>query len=159
MKRLGLLLSMVMSLAPLTCAQHELAMPNHAIGTFDVKVAPQPADGSAGGPFGRFVLDKHFHGSLDATSEGTMLGAGTAVEGSGAYVAFELVSGTLDGKRGSFILQHVGTMQRNVPTMVVTVVPDSGTEQLTGLTGRMKIIIEGGKHSYDLEYSIGGGAG
>ena len=88
-----------------------------------------------------------------------MLGAGTAVEGSGAYVAFELVSGTLDGKRGSFILQHVGTMQRNVPSMVVTVVPDSGTEQLTGLTGRMKIIIEGGKHSYDLDYSFGGGAG
>jgi uncharacterized protein DUF3224 len=149
---------MMISVAPLAHAQTNPVMPNHARGTFDVKVTPQPADGSAGGPFGRLVLDKQFHGSLEATSKGTMLGTGTAVEGSGAYVAFELVTGTLDGKHGTFILQHVGTMQRNVPTMTVTVVPDSGTDQLIGLTGRMTIIIEGGKHSYDLEYFLGGGA-
>jgi len=85
-----------------------------------------------------------------------MLGAGTAVEGSAGYVALELVSGTLHGRRGSFILQHIGTMARGVPTMNVTVVPDSGTDQLTGLAGTMTIIIADGKHSYELEYTIGG---
>jgi hypothetical protein len=159
MRRIIVLVSLMISAAPSAHAQKNPSMPNHARGTFDVKVTPQPADGSdAGGPFGRLGLDKQFHGSLAASSKGTMLGAGTAVAGSGAYVAFELVSGTLDGKRGTFILQHVGTMRRNVPAMTVTVVPDSGTEQLTGLTGRMTIIIEGKKHSYDLEYSLEGGA-
>lgn len=157
MRHIVALLSLIVSIASAAQAQKNPVMPNHARGTFDVKVTPQPAEGSAGGPFGRFVLDKQFRGSLEATSAGTMLGAGTAIAGSGAYVAFELVSGTLDGKRGTFILQHVGTMQRNVATMTVTVVPDSGTDQLTGLTGRMTIIIEGGKHSYDLEYTVGGG--
>ena len=131
-------------------------MTTHARGTFDVKVIPQPADDSAGGPFSRLFLDKQFHGDLEAGSKGQMLGAGTAIEGSAGYVALELVTGTLNGKRGSFILQHNGTMRKNVPTMVVTVVPDSGTDQLIGLAGKMTIVIEGGKHSYDLEYTFGG---
>ena len=125
-----------------------------ARGTFDVKVTQQPQDDSAGGPFGRLFLDKKFHGDLTATSKGTMLGAGTAVEGSGAYVALELVSGTLDGKQGSFILQHKGTMRKGEYFMNVTVVPDSGTDELVGIVGEMKIIIEGGKHSYELDYSL-----
>ncbi len=85
-----------------------------------------------------------------------MLAAGTAVEGSAAYVALEVVTGTLGGRRGSFILQHAGTMKKGDPTMIVTVVPDSGTDQLTGLEGKMTIVIEGSKHSYDFEYTIGG---
>ncbi len=85
-----------------------------------------------------------------------MLGAGTAVEGSAGYVALELVSGTLNGRRGSFIFQHIGSMSKGVPTMNVTVVPDSGTDQLTGLAGTMTIIIAGGKHSYEVEYTLGG---
>ena len=76
-------------------------------------------------------------------------------EGSGAYVALELVSGTLSGRRGSFVLQHNGTMTKGVPTMIVTVVPDSGTDELTGLAGKMTIVIAGGKHSYALEYTLG----
>ncbi|MEO5816318.1 MAG: DUF3224 domain-containing protein [Gemmatimonadaceae bacterium] len=126
-----------------------------ARGAFDVKVIPQAADDPAGGPFGRLFLDKKFHGQLDATSKGTMLGAGTAVEGSAGYVALEIVSGTLDGRKGSFILQHVGTMARGVATLTVTVVPDSGTEDLIGIAGRMTIIIADGKHSYELEYTLG----
>src|SRR5262245_3370759 len=118
-----------------------------ASGTFDVKVVPQPQDDSAGGPFTRLFLDKHFHGDLDATSKGQMLAAGTAVEGSGAYVAFEIVTGVLNGKRGSFILQHRGTMRKSDYLMDVTVVPDSGTDELAGINGKMKIIIEVGKHS------------
>ena len=127
-----------------------------ARGTFDVKVTQQPQDDSAGGPFGRLFLDKKFHGDLSATSKGQMLGAGTAVEGSGAYVALELVSGTLNGKQGSFILQHKGTTRKGEYDMSVTVVPDSGTDELVGLAGQMKIIIEGGKHSYELEYTLEG---
>src|SRR5215475_6562744 len=95
-------------------------------------------------------------GEFEGTSKGQMMAAGTAVEGSGAYVAFELVSGTVNGKSGSFILQHRGTMRKNVPTMEVTVVPDSGTGELTGIAGTMRIVIEGGKHFYELSYTLGG---
>jgi Protein of unknown function (DUF3224) len=123
-----------------------------ARGTFNVKVTPQPQEDSAGGPFGRLFLDKQFHGDLEAVSKGQMLAAQTAVEGSGAYVAFELVTGTLNGKRGSFILQHKGTMRKGVYEMSVTVVPDSGTDELAGIAGAMKINIDGGKHSYEFEY-------
>ena len=126
-----------------------------ARGTFDVKVTQQPQDDSAGGPFGRLFLDKQFHGELNATSKGQMLAAGTAVEGSGAYVAFELVTGALDGKEGSFILQHKGTMRKGMYDMSVTVVADSGTGELVGIAGEMKIDIGGGKHSYELNYTLG----
>ena len=121
-----------------------------------MKLTPQPADDPAAGPFGRLLLDKQFHGELEGTSVGQMLGAGTAVEGSAAYVALEIFTGTLAGRRGSFILQHAGTMTRGEPSLTVTVVPDSGTDQLVGLSGTMSIIIEGKKHSYDFEYTVGG---
>ena len=127
-----------------------------AHGTFDVKVVQQPQDDSAGGPFGRLFLDKQFHGELEGTSKGQMLGARTAVEGSAGYVALEQVTGSLDGKRGSFILLHKGTMQKGVYDLSVTVVPDSGTDELAGIAGEMKIIIEGGKHSYEFEYTLNG---
>jgi hypothetical protein len=126
-----------------------------ARGTFDVKTIPQAPDDPAGGPFGRLFLDKAFHGDLEATSQGQMMGAQTAVAGSAAYVALELVTGALHGKRGTFILQHKGTMRKSTYMMDVTVVPDSGTGELTGLAGTMTIIIEGGKHSYELEYTPG----
>src|SRR5262249_24509219 len=85
-----------------------------ARGTFEVKVTPQPQDDSAGGPFGRLFLDKQFYGDLKATSKGQMLAARTAIEGSGGYVALELVTGVLNGKRGNFVLQHKGTMRKGV---------------------------------------------
>jgi hypothetical protein len=126
-----------------------------ATGTFEVKVVPLPADeGTDTGGFGRLSLDKTFSGGLDGTSKGQMVGAFTAVEGSGGYVAMERVTGTLNGKKGSFILQHSGTMQGGAATMNVTVVPDSGTEELTGIAGTMQIIIEGKKHSYVLDYTL-----
>ena len=125
-----------------------------AHGTFDVKATPRPKDDEAGGPFDRLLLDKQFQGELVATSKGQMLAAGTAVEGSAGYVAFELVSGALHGKRGTFILQHKGTMRKGVYAMSITVVPDSGTDELTGLAGTMTIIIEGGEHSYEFDYTL-----
>jgi hypothetical protein len=129
----------------------------HATGTFEVKIDPQPADEKGGGPaIGRMLLDKQFHGDLEATSKGTMLAAGTgAKDSSGGYVALEIVSGTLKSRTGTFVLQHSATMNRGVPQLSITVVPDSATGQLTGLAGKMNIIIiTDGKHSYDFEYTL-----
>jgi hypothetical protein len=99
-------------------------------------------------------IDKKFHGDLEATSKGEMMSAATAVKGSAGYVAMEQVTGKLNGRSGSFILQHSATMNRGVPQLSITVVPDSGTDQLVGLTGTMNIIITEGKHSYDFEYTL-----
>jgi hypothetical protein len=127
----------------------------HAHGTFDVNVIPQPPEEKTeGSGLGRMLLDKHFHGDLDAVSKGQMLTGMTEVKGSGAYVAIERVTGTLTGHSGSFILQHSGVMVRGVPQMNVTVVPDSGTGEFTGIAGAMTIIIADGKHSYDFAYSL-----
>ena len=132
----------------------EASMPAHATGPFDVKVTPQD-DKSDDPLLGRMTLDKQYHGDLDATGKGQMLTAGSAVKGSGAYVAIEKVTGTLQGRTGSFVLQHTGIMTQNAPQLTITVVPDSGTGQLAGIAGKMTIIIAaGGKHSYDLEYSL-----
>jgi hypothetical protein len=126
-----------------------------ATGTFEVKVVPLPADeGTDTGGFGRLSIDKIFSGGLTGTSKGQMVGAFTAVEGSAGYVALERVTGTLDGRKGSFILQHNGTMSRGTQSIIVKVIPDSGTEELMGLSGTMQIIIEGKKHSYVLDYSL-----
>jgi len=127
-------------------------MTNRASGTFEVKVSPEAADDS--GVLGRMSIDKQFHGDLEAGSKGQMLTAGTSVKGSAGYVAMERVNGTLHGRSGSFVLQHSGTMTRGTPQMTVTVVPDSGTDQLVGLSGMMTIKIDQGKHSYELEYTL-----
>jgi hypothetical protein len=126
-----------------------------AQGTFEVKVVPLAADeGADTGGFGRLSLDKTFSGDLAGNSKGQMVGAFTAVEGSAGYVALERVTGSLGGRNGTFILQHSGSMSRGTQSIIVTVVPDSGTGDLTGLTGTMQIIIEGKKHSYVLDYSL-----
>lgn len=130
-------------------------MNSHARGAFDVKTIPQPAD-EEGVAIGRLLLDKQFHGDLEATSKGQMLAVRTGVANSAGYVAMEQVTGTLLGRTGSFALQHSGTVNRGEQELLITVVPDSGTGELAGLMGTMMIIIEGGKHSYDFEYSIDG---
>ena len=126
-------------------------MTRHATGTFEVTVTPQPADDSA---VGRMSLDKQFSGDLVGTSKGIMLAMGTAVEGSAGYVAMEQVTGNLHGRSGSFALQHSGTMAHGAQQLSITVVPDSGTGELAGLSGQMAILISDGKHSYDFEYSL-----
>lgn len=125
----------------------------HARGTFEVKLAPQE-DKSQDATLGRMTIDKQIHGDLEGTSKGQMLTAGSAVKGSGGYVAMERVTGTLSGRSGSFTLQHSATMDRGVPHLSITVVPDSGTDQLVGLTGKFNITIADGKHSYDFEYTL-----
>ncbi|MGB8509048.1 MAG: DUF3224 domain-containing protein [Pyrinomonadaceae bacterium] len=130
-------------------------MTTHASGTFEVKLTPQTQpDDAAGATVGRMSIDKRFSGDLEATSKGEMLAVMTGVEGSAGYVAMEVVAGTLDNRRGTFALQHTGTMTRGTPQLGITVVPDSGTDELAGLSGRMTIEIAGGKHSYDFEYTL-----
>jgi hypothetical protein len=153
--RAALLLLFPISAFALRAAQKENSMPHHATGTFEVKTAPlDPAFKSDDNSIGRYSLDKQFHGALEATSKGEMLSGMGTVKGSGGYVAIERVSGSLDGRAGTFILQHNGTMQNGVYHMNVIVVPDSGTAQLSGLQGSMEIIIKDGKHSYDFTYSL-----
>jgi hypothetical protein len=127
----------------------------HASGTFEVKMTPQAPDADAGdAPVGRMILDKQFHGDLEATSKGQMLAAGTEVQGSAGYVAMERITGTLAGRGGTFVLQHTGTMNRGTPSLSITVVPDSGTGGLIGLAGSMTIDRADGKHSYGFEYTL-----
>jgi hypothetical protein len=126
-------------------------MTSHANGTFEVKLLPQPTEEKA---LSRMSIDKQFHGDLEATSKGEMLAAMTSVKGSAGYVAMERVGGSLHGRPGTFVLQHSSTMTRGTPQQSVTVVPDSGTAQLVGLTGKMTIIIADGKHSYEFQYEL-----
>lgn len=126
-----------------------------AKGTFEVKLVPLELNNKeADTKLGRMSIDKQFSGDLEATSKGEMLSAGTSIEGSAGYVAIERVSGTLNGRKGTFVLQHQATMTRGTPQLSISVVPDSGTSQLTGLAGQLNIAIENGKHFYDFEYTL-----
>ncbi len=130
-------------------------MPLEAKGAFEVKVAPVATTEHPGGTtLGRFSLAKTFHGDLEATSSGEMLTAGTAVPGSAGYVAIEHVEGTLGGRKGSFVLQHSGSMSQGSPRLAIAVVPDSGTGDLTGIAGTLAIEIEGKAHFYRFEYTL-----
>lgn len=133
----------------------ELQLIHRAKGSFEVTLAPLAAawNGDAA-PLARMSIDKRFTGDLDATSKGEMLSAGTAVQGSAGYVAIEKVTGTLHGSAGTFVLQHSGTMKRGTPSLSITVIPDSGTGALTGITGSMQINIENKQHSYIFDYSL-----
>jgi hypothetical protein len=127
-----------------------------ATGPFDVKLAPQTLSSVAErSGLGRMSLDKQFHGALEATSSGEMIAFRSAVAGSAGYVAMETVRGTLDGRAGSFVLQHSSTLTRGEPTQAITVVPDSGTGALVGIAGRMVIdIAADGAHTYRLDYTL-----
>jgi hypothetical protein len=120
-----------------------------AHGTFEVKLTPQEGSG-----VGRMSIDKKFSGDLDASSEGTMLAVRGTVKGSAGYVAIEVVNGMLGGRSGSFALQHWGVMTRGEPEQRVMVIPDSGAGDLAGISGAMTIIVEDGKHAYELHYSL-----
>ena len=129
---------------------------NRASGPFEVNLTPQPStDDADGSTVGRMSINKQFHGDLEASSKGQMLTAGTSVKGSAGYVAIERVSGSLNGRSGTFVLQHNGTMTHGAPQLTITVVPDSGTGELAGLTGKMAINIVDGKHFYEFEYTLG----
>ena len=133
-------------------------MTQRASGPFDVTINPLPAyNSSEGANLGRMSIDKQFHGDLEASSQGEMLSAMTEVKGSAGYVAIERVTGTLHGRRGSFMLQHNATMTRGVPHLNIVVVPDSASGELAGLSGSMNIVIADGKHSYEFDYALAEG--
>lgn len=131
-------------------------MQHTATGPFDIELSPQTLSGIAADTgLGRLALNKRFDGDLQAASQGEMLSFRASVQGSAGYVAMETVRGTLHGRKGSFVLQHSSTLQRGTPTQSITVVPDSGTDELAGISGRMVITIaSGGAHSYQFEYML-----
>ena len=126
-----------------------------ASGTFEVKMSPLELHNQAEvTTLGRLALDKEFNGDLQASSHGEMLTGGNPASGSAGYVAIELVNGTLHGRSGTFILQHNGVMAKGAGDLTVIVVPDSGTGELTGLSGKLTITQESGQHFYALEYDL-----
>lgn len=136
---------------------------HHATGTFSVSMSPQPETGfvavpaaapPSGAALNRLLLDKQYRGDLQAGARGQMLSAVTDTTGSAGYVAIEQVSGSLQGREGSFVLQHSGLMDRGTPQLMVAVVPDSGTGGLLGLAGRLQIRIGEGQHFYDFDYTL-----
>lgn len=120
-------------------------------------MSPQVDGAEGGASLGRLLIDKRFGGDLEATSKGQMLAFRSGVEGSAGYVALEQVEGRLAGRAGGFVLQHSGTLERGAQQLSVTVVPDSGTGELEGLAGQMRIIVAEGRHSYEFDYTLGGG--
>jgi hypothetical protein len=136
--------------------EKETSMTKHAKGPFDVKLTPWKPDNkeAQSANLGRMSIDKQFHDDLEATSQGEMLSVLTEVKGSAGYVAMERVKGSLQGKSGTFVLQHSATMRRGEPQLSITVVPDSGTGQLVGLSGSMAINIVDGRHFYEFEYTL-----
>jgi hypothetical protein len=126
-----------------------------ANGTFEVKLEPQSlSDNGQTANLGRLSIDKQFFGDLTGSSAGEMLAFSTGVEGSAGYVALERVAGSLQGRSGSFALQHNGSMARGAQQLEITVVPDSGTHELEGLAGNMAILIEDGQHRYRFDYTL-----
>jgi hypothetical protein len=138
-----------------TQAQKGSAVVRHAAGEFDVKITPQKDEGIGDPTIGRMSVAKQFRGDLEATSGAQMLtGMAEAVKDSGTYVAIERIRGTLQGRKGSFAVWHAGTMDRGKQSLIVTIIPDTGTEQLTGIAGTMTIEIKDGKHFYGIDYTI-----
>ncbi|MER2598542.1 MAG: DUF3224 domain-containing protein [Caldilineales bacterium] len=128
-----------------------------AQGSFEVKLTPQTASAEMqAANLGRMSIDKHFHGDLEAVSQGEMLSCITDVDGSAGYVAIERVTGMLQGRSGSFALQHNGIMARGAARLIIEVVPDTGSDELAGLSGSLTIDIREGRHFYALHYTLPG---
>ena len=128
-----------------------------AKGSFSVTLTNLVFEGAdADSKLARMAIDKTISGDLVATTQGQMLSAMGQVAGSAGYVAIERVSGKLHGRKGSFVLQHRGVMDRGQPALSITVVPDSGTDELVGLSGEFSISVVGGEHAYSFSYQLAG---
>ncbi len=151
-------LALLLVLIPAVHAQtpgRGVPMSHHTTGSFEPGVKPLPADFPAAPNLGRMTLNKTLHGGIEGTGVGQMLTSMTETKGSAGYVAVETITGTVDGRKGSFSLIHLGLMERGKPSLKVTVVPDSGTGELVGLAGTFTIVIgSDGKHTYEFEYTL-----
>ena len=126
-----------------------------ARGSFDVNMEPEPPFLERDGvTLNRNVVRKQFSGDVVGASEAQMLAAFTGTPGSAGYVAIEHFTGSVDGKSGSFVLQHSGMMDKGDARLTVTIVPDSGAGELAGISGTMTIDNDEGQHSYLLDYEL-----
>jgi hypothetical protein len=126
-----------------------------AAGTFQVTVTPRDDEETPEGmALGHSILTKELHGDLEGSAEGAMLTALTPEEGSAGYVAIELVRGTLNGRSGTFLLQHHGLMDRGAQDLSITVIPGSGTGELEGIRGTMSLDLTGAERGYELRYTL-----
>ena len=142
-------------LVPAATVAQEAKLSRIAKGEFTVTLKPLEFEGvDAAAKLGRMSIDKRIAGDLVATTQGQMLTTTTDVQGSAVYVAVERVTGTLDGRQGSFALHHRGVMDRGQASLSVSVVPDSGTGELAGIAGDFRIILEGGRHVYEFDYTL-----
>lgn len=158
MRKLQFFVSIIFLLISTYVHSSEIGNKMKVSGEFQVKLQPMDsyAKGAEGINLGRMSIEKTFSGALEATSKGEMLSAMTSTKGSAGYVAIEQVIGSLSGKTGSFVLQHFGTMNRGKDCLLLEVVPDSGSGELAGLSGKMLIKVENGKHLYEFEYEVSG---
>lgn len=150
-----LALTLTLSTTLLAQAPQSTPIQHHTTGFFDPSVKPVPADFPNAPTLGRMIISKTLHGGIEATTTGQMLTAGSVTTGSAGYVAVEFIDGAVDGHKGTFNFIHLGIMDRGKPNLTVTVVPDSGTGDLTGLTGTLTLhITADGKHTYDFDYTL-----
>ena len=149
----------VISLALSIAAQKEMPVV-HAKGSFDVKMTPaEPTEFEKANDIARLTSDKTWHGDFEGVSHGEMITGSTASPGSMAYVAIERMTGKLNGRQGSFTFAHRASMMKgDAPSageLSVTVIPNSGTRELTGLAGLLMIQIDAqGKHTWSFDYSL-----
>ncbi len=126
-----------------------------AKGSFEIVMTPAPAGEGAGRlSVGRMLIDKKYQGDFTGTGQGEMLSAGNPAAGSAGYVAIEHVTGTLNGRSGGFALQHNGVMHAGASNLAITIVPGSGTGDLFGIEGKLKLDIVDRKHFYEIDYTL-----
>jgi hypothetical protein len=127
-----------------------------ATGTFDIdRWEDSVYDEAEGGSLGRVVVEKSYHGDLEGRGTTNLLTAGTEL-GPAGYVGMERFTGSLRGRHGTFMLQHhAGLDGPDRGLAVAVVLPGSGTAELRGLSGRVRITIdEDGVHRWTLDYEL-----
>jgi hypothetical protein len=151
----GVLLFCALAITTAAAADKEKPTMKQATGTFTVSLQPmQDPDAVPDPAMGRMRLDKHYLGGLVADAHGQMLTGMGGVPGSAAYVAIERVEGTLDGRKGGFLLAHRGVMHAGTQSLEIAIVPDSGNGALSGIAGTLAIRIADGVHHYVLDYTL-----
>jgi hypothetical protein len=133
-------------------------MTTRATGSLKVTMTPAaPTERSGRTTLGRMLLDKQYDGDLVATGKGEMLTAVTDTKGEASYVAIEHVTGALGGRAGSFVSHHLGTMAGGIDQLVIGIVAESGTGELTSISGQFVLKVVDGEHLYELDYSLPAG--